>query len=865
MRALLAVALAWGALVAWRFEVLALPPYYETAMGLFREADYLAETGFDYQKLRNEPDGNEGGPHVYMTSILPTLLALLMLASPSPTVTALVAHAFSFAAAATLAVLLAWLVGRRSDAWFGAAVAAAAITTPLAITQVELIGIDVPMTACALAAVAAVSVGRFRLAAVACLAAFFMKPTGLIASVAIISYLAIAWLVDRLTGVDAGARRATPQPRPPATTTAAKNDAGARAPRRALFSGLIWNVVAMALAIGIYTWGGIHSRLMRVSFTGSWIAHAWRVCPDLLVLAGLALVLCVGVAIYAAVVARRSKAGWRVALGEFLTRNSVLYLSALIVIGDLAAMRLYAGVFVIRYVLLGVPFLYLLLAAIVYRPSWGRWNLLLPVALVALNVYNADGRLFPDAGGHARHCAPLERSREYLADHRSHIAAMHYLAAQAGDTPILAGYPFNYYLAFPRMGYVAAPRSGYAAMPLLGTRFRSVYDLYRDQPRQLVIISVDNPSHRIGSVYTPPPAPGDRIVYDDHQPSPLLIYEKNLAPLAAQPGGLEAWYLENLWGGGIDRLPSRVWQMRAEELVAVGRADLAVRLLEQRVAAAADDSASRVQLAQLYMAAGRTAEVQQLARQLISSDQARREAPSLLAHAHLLLGLTLIQGRRLDAARSELNAALGFDPSVVEARVNLGVCDLLGGNLAGAERQFQAVLAEQPDHVGALYHLGLIWAAQGRVAEAEHAFERVAAADPRHFDARQQLAERRRQARRFAEALEYYRQGVELRPDWLDGLNAMAWIMATSPDPSLSDGPRALDIAQRVCEISGFANSTALDTLAAAYAECGQFDRAVEFAEKALAAIPPDQQAASGAAIRLRLEKYRRREAYRDI
>ncbi len=845
--AALAFLLAWGVLAAWRHEVLPLPPYYETAMGLFREADFLVDTHFDYERLRNrEPAVNEGGAHSYVVSALPTLLALLMMASPTPVVTAVVAHLFSFAAAAVIVVALSWLVARRSDACYGVAIAAAAITTPLVITQVELIGMDVPMAACVLLGVVAVVEARYALAALACLSAFFMKSTGLIASVAIILYLASAWSMCRLAGDKHCAGIST------------------AADCRRLLRGAFLNVLALVVGVSIYAWGDVHSRLMRVGFAGDWIAHAWRVCPDLLALAIVVMLL--GFATLARKLWQARQAGvpWLAIARDWLFHDAALPLALLLVIGDLAAMRLYARVFVIRYVLLAVPFLYLLLAAIVYRRRLGRWNLVLPIALVALNVYNANGRLFPDAGGHARHCAPLERSREYLVDQRSQITAMRELAAQGDAVPILAGYPFNHYLSFPRLGYVDKPLSGYATMPLVAPTFRSVYDLFRDRPQRLRIISVDNPSHRVGSIYTPPPAPGDPILYDDHQASPLVIYRKDLSQQAAQPGGLENWYLENLWGGGIERLPSAVWQVRAEELVAVGRSDLAIRLLERRAATVPDDFASRIQLGQLYLGAGRVAEAAQLVRNLLDAAQNRTVDASIVAHAHLLLGLTLLHQRQLDASRAEFETALRFDPTLHDARVNLGVSDLLAGRLPEAERQFRAVVAELPEHDSANYHLGLIWSAQGREAEAERAFERTVKENPKHFDALQQLAERRRKTRRSKEALEYYSRGIALRPDWLDGLNWSAWIMATSSDAALRDGRRALEFAERVCRASAYGNAAALDTLAAAHAECGQFEQAVQFAQKALAVTPPDQQATLGEQIRQRLELYRRGEPYRE-
>jgi hypothetical protein len=57
-----------AALAVARWDIIDSPPYYDFALGLFTEANYLVETDFDYYRLRYfEKVGNDGGPRVYMT------------------------------------------------------------------------------------------------------------------------------------------------------------------------------------------------------------------------------------------------------------------------------------------------------------------------------------------------------------------------------------------------------------------------------------------------------------------------------------------------------------------------------------------------------------------------------------------------------------------------------------------------------------------------------------------------------------------------------------------------------------------------------------------------------------------------------
>ena len=70
-------------LVITKYEVLTFPPYGDAIGGPFAEAIWLFQNSFNYQGLLNQPGYAAGGPKVYIFSIFPTYLALLMKCSPS--------------------------------------------------------------------------------------------------------------------------------------------------------------------------------------------------------------------------------------------------------------------------------------------------------------------------------------------------------------------------------------------------------------------------------------------------------------------------------------------------------------------------------------------------------------------------------------------------------------------------------------------------------------------------------------------------------------------------------------------------------------------------------------------------------------
>jgi TPR repeat protein len=92
-----------------------------------------------------------------------------------------------------------------------------------------------------------------------------------------------------------------------------------------------------------------------------------------------------------------------------------------------------------------------------------------------------------------------------------------------------------------------------------------------------------------------------------------------------------------------------------------------------------------------------------------------------------------------------------------------------------------------------------------------------------------------------AKAIEYYE--MVLAADGADAVayNNIAWVRVTSSDPKIRDPQKALEYALKAVELSGGNQAYAVDTLANAYFQVGQIDKAIATETQALALEPEDE------------------------
>lgn len=231
--------------------------------------------------------------------------------------------------------------------------------------------------------------------------------------------------------------------------------------------------------------------------------------------------------------------------------------------------------------------------------------------------------------------------------------------------------------------------------------------------------------------------------------------------------------------------------------------------------------------------------------------------------AHYNLGLALAAEGQLDEAIQHFRAAdrlLPDDPATV---YNLGVALRLAGRLDQAATEFRRALRLAPGHPDAANELGGVLISQGRFDEAARTFRDALVATPESGRLHYGLAAAlRRGGGNLSEARDRLREAMRLEPRWPQPCNDLAWLLATSADPTVRDPDEALRLAAQAVALTGGNDPTVLDTRATAEAATGRFEVAVETEREAIRLASRAGRVALVAELRGRLQMYAERRRY---
>jgi len=194
------------------------------------------------------------------------------------------------------------------------------------------------------------------------------------------------------------------------------------------------------------------------------------------------------------------------------------------------------------------------------------------------------------------------------------------------------------------------------------------------------------------------------------------------------------------------------------------------------------------------------------------------------------LGIVFLQKGNLDEAISLLQAAVDLRPENSPAHENLAKALLQKGQVTDALVHYRRLLELQPDNIEVHNIVGTVLIQQGQAREAVEEWQKVLA----------------------------------IQPDNGNAMSNLAWVFATSPDDSLRDGAKAVQLAEQAMRISGGRIPIIFRTLGAAYAENGRFSEAIQTAQRGIELANSRGNSGLATELQSNIVLYQERQPLRD-
>ncbi|QGJ71992.1 Hypothetical protein PBC10988_37050 [Planctomycetales bacterium 10988] len=196
---------------------------------------------------------------------------------------------------------------------------------------------------------------------------------------------------------------------------------------------------------------------------------------------------------------------------------------------------------------------------------------------------------------------------------------------------------------------------------------------------------------------------------------------------------------------------------------------------------------------------------------------------------------------RDDDALVELRALLELDPTIEQAvamQVEIFVRnERIKKAIQSLEQYLQSVPKARPEF---LLQLATLYRLEGRFQPAVNLYTRLHKLFPENPEILRSRGDLYVSEGRHEEAISDYRETLKRDAKDVGALNNLAWLLSTSPEDKLRDGKEAMGYALMAASETEYEQAFILSTLAATFAEQGDFEQAMRWMDRAMAVADDD-------------------------
>ncbi|MFZ0747606.1 MAG: tetratricopeptide repeat protein [Terracidiphilus sp.] len=217
-----------------------------------------------------------------------------------------------------------------------------------------------------------------------------------------------------------------------------------------------------------------------------------------------------------------------------------------------------------------------------------------------------------------------------------------------------------------------------------------------------------------------------------------------------------------------------------------------------------------------------------------------------------------------DQALALWKKAVAMEPGNAKAQNGLGISLFVHGESEQAFEHLRQAIRINPLSVESHFLLGKFTLEKGHARQALPDLQTAIEIRPRFESGEEALASAYEALGDSASALVHWQKARAIDPSRISAILGNAWLLATAPDESVRNGANAVSLAENANNLAPGDDPDVLDTLAAAYAENGQFAQAVASATRAVDLANERGNSPLAAAIRGRLLLYKSKRPYRS-